>query len=148
VDFFLDWYPPNVGELHRTGLTNTLSRLFVLLFIVFIVLLVKSVKAYHTSYTACEDFHLLLKKISSMLHSANWTTSICFSPRETNKCAHMLAQCGFTASFSISIVEHACCSYFKFSLDVWCWSFYLPPFFLVNAKPPLYKKIIIKNDIF
>jgi hypothetical protein len=34
------------------------------------------------------------------------TSSICFSPRETNKCAYMLAQCDFSASFSILIIEH------------------------------------------
>lgn len=41
-----------------------------------------------------------------MLRDPIWRDSICFSQHETNKCAHLLAQCGFASSFSTTIVEH------------------------------------------
>jgi ribonuclease HI len=61
------------------------------------------VKKGHTNFT---PLILLLKDISILLHRTDWTSSICFSPRETNRCAHMLAQCGFSSSFNINILEN------------------------------------------
>jgi hypothetical protein len=52
VDFFLDWYPPNVGELHRTGLTNILCCLasYYLLLILPIVFYVGTMLKHHIPY--------------------------------------------------------------------------------------------------
>jgi hypothetical protein len=49
---------------------------------------------------------LIWSRKANLLDRTDWTSSIYFSPRETNKCANMLAQCDLSSSFTIDILKN------------------------------------------
>jgi len=58
----------------------------------------------HATYT---PLILLLDEIHTLLHSRDWTCSICFALRKANRCVHMFAQYGHSTPFHIIIVDYA-----------------------------------------
>jgi hypothetical protein len=57
----------------------------------------------HATYT---PLILMLDEIHTILHSRDWTCSICFAPREANQCAHMFVQYGHSTLFHIIVVDY------------------------------------------
>jgi len=45
---------------------------------------------------------LLINEIRGLLRGKDWNSINLFGPRETNRCAHMLAQCGHKTLFYIT----------------------------------------------